>query len=148
MWQVTHASIGYSSTFSSGVPGPAGCRTRSRLFAWWQTLHSSRKGFSPSTMLEWTSWQPVQPFPVFAASARPMKLLLYLPPPAGSYLPVAISAHVPVNPACGLLRNWLLCGWLGKATVPWYGPTVRGRPFPLSVQVAAAAMQAPWVVDL
>ncbi len=77
-----------------------------------------------------------------------MKELWYLPVEEPSYLPVAISLHLPVNLACGLLRNWLPAGWLGKVTVEWYGPTVTGRPLPVSVQVAPAATQAPCVVVL
>ncbi len=119
MWHMTQASIGSSSAFSSGVPGPAGCMRCSRLFTWWQVLHSSRKGFSPTTMLVWISWQPVQPLPVLMASPWFMKELWYLPADEPSYLPVAISLHLPVNLACGLLRNWLPAGWLGKVTVLW-----------------------------
>ena len=70
-------------------------------------------------MLVWTSWQPVQPLPMPEASARPMKPLLYFRVSVMSNLPVAISPNLPVNFACGLLRNWLLCGWLGKVTVLW-----------------------------
>ena len=42
----------------------------------WHSVHSSRNADSPPVTVEvWTSWQPVQPLPVFAASPSLMKWL-------------------------------------------------------------------------
>ena len=53
------------------------------------------------------------PFPVNPASPIVIQVLRYVGGPVVLYLPVATSPHFPTNFACGLLRNWLPCGWLG-----------------------------------
>src|ERR1035437_11039604 len=134
MWQEVQASIGSVSAFANGVPGPFGCWIVFRLVAaWWHSWHLASKGSAPFvTTLWWTLWQLVQPLPPSYASPQVRKELLYFRSAEKSNLPVAISLHFPTNLACGLLRNWLLCGWLGKATVEWYGPTSIPIPLPVS----------------
>jgi hypothetical protein len=91
-------------------------------------VQTSRNGSSPATVLVWTSWHPVQPLPVLAASPSDMKKLLYSPVMAKLNLPVAIWGNRPppvavapvANLAWGLFKNWLPCGWLRKVIVLWY----------------------------